>query len=80
MGCLVAVKNNLPVLVKARILAPQDNKKAAPSSPSTHPHSTLRRRFYQLLTLSAGECKVSGGESKVSRRVGLPRNPHARSS
>ena len=24
-----------------------------------------------------GECKVSGGESKMSRRVGLPRNPHA---
>jgi hypothetical protein len=45
MGCLVAVKTNLPVLVKARVLAPQDNKKAAPSSPSTH--STLRRRFYQ---------------------------------
>jgi hypothetical protein len=36
MGCLIAVKNNLPVLVKARVLAPQDNKKAVPSSPSTH--------------------------------------------
>jgi hypothetical protein len=29
------------------------------------------------LTLSAVQYKVSGGESKVSRRVDLPRNPHA---
>jgi hypothetical protein len=32
------------------------------------------------LTLSAGEYKVSGGELKVSRQVGLPRNPRARRS
>ena len=31
-------------------------------------------------TLSATEYKVSGGELKVSRQVGLSRNPHARRS
>ena len=30
------------------------------------------------LTLSAGEYRVGGGELKVSRQVGLPRNPRAR--
>jgi hypothetical protein len=28
--------------------------------------------------LSAGEYRVSGGELKVSRQVGLPRNPRER--
>ena len=36
-------------------------------------HSPLQRRFYQQLTLSTSEYRVSGGELKVSRRVGLPR-------
>jgi hypothetical protein len=41
--------------------------------PPIHPvtsHSPLRRRF----TSNAGECKVGGGESNVSRRVRPPRS------
>src|SRR5206468_2481435 len=37
-------------------------------------HSPFQRRFYQHPLANAGECKVSGGESKVSRWVGLPRS------
>jgi hypothetical protein len=38
---------------------------------------TPRRRFYQHPPANAGECKVSGGKSKVSRQVGLPRSLRA---
>jgi hypothetical protein len=41
-------------------------------------HSPSPTPLLPALTLSAGECRVSGGELKVSRQVGLPRNPRAR--
>jgi hypothetical protein len=44
---------------------------------SLTPHSTPSTLLLPALTLSAGGCKVSGGERKVSRRMGLPRNPHS---
>jgi hypothetical protein len=40
-------------------------------------HSPPPTPLLPALTLSAGEHKVSGGESKVSRRVGLPRSARA---
>jgi len=40
-------------------------------------HSPPPTPLLPALTLSAGEHKVSGGESKVSRRVGLPRSSRA---
>jgi len=46
-------------------------------APSHSAHSTPSTPLLPTLTLSAGECKVTEGESKVSRLVGLPRNPHA---
>jgi hypothetical protein len=36
-----------------------------------HPHSTPSTPLLLALTLRVGECKVSGGESNVSRQVGL---------
>jgi len=41
-------------------------------------HSPPPTPLLPALTLSAGEYRVSGGELKVSRQVGLPRNPRAR--
>ena len=41
-------------------------------------HSPPPTPLLPALTPSAGEYRVSGGELKVSRQVGLPRNPHAR--
>jgi hypothetical protein len=41
-------------------------------------HSPSPTPLLPALTLSAGEYRVSGGELKVSRQVGLPRNPRAR--
>ncbi len=49
--------------------------KSASSSLGTHP---FPRPLLPALTLSAGEYRVSGGELKVSRQVGLPRNSRAR--
>src|SRR4051794_38664911 len=40
-------------------------------------HSPLPTPLLPALTLSAGEYRVSGGELKVSRQVGLPHNPRA---
>jgi hypothetical protein len=40
-------------------------------------HSPLPTPLLPASTLSAGESKVSGGESEVSRRVGLPRSSRA---
>ena len=51
-----------------------EQQKSASSSLGTHPPTPL----LPALTLSAGEYRVSGGELKVSRQMGLPRNPHAR--
>jgi hypothetical protein len=41
-------------------------------------HSPSPTPLLPALTLSAGEYRVSGGELKMSRQVGLPRNPRAR--
>jgi hypothetical protein len=41
-------------------------------------HSPPPTPLLPALTLSAGEYRVSGGELKVSRQVGLPRNLRAR--
>jgi hypothetical protein len=52
--------------------------KAAKKNRNLHPaHLALPppTPLLPALTLSAGEYRVSGGELKVSRQVGLPRNP-----
>ena len=58
-------------------LGSKEEKKSAPRSLSTHPSLQPFDAALTSTTLSAGECKVSGGESKVSRWVGPPRNSHA---
>jgi hypothetical protein len=55
-------------------LAAEEN--LPPSSLSTQPSLHPSTPPLPALILSASEYKVSGGKSKVSRLMGLPRNPH----